>query len=235
MALFTVIEGADGCGKTTQAQMLVDMMLQSELGAIELSFPRYNTPLGQAISRHLKGEISLTDLKDPRRLAGAAEEDDLVFQALQTMDKYEAAHDIREALLQGSNVVSSRWWQSAVIYGGAMNLTVKSLLAIHESLPRADLNVLLWATLEESIARRPDMRDRLETDRGLQKRVLESYRQMWAEQGASLTLYDKGPKEDLQGNYWLVVDGRDSEVEVHNKIWRGFLYVLQARAKEPNN
>jgi dTMP kinase len=223
VALFTVIEGADCCGKTTQVKLLVEKLEQMRLGAVEMSFPRYETPVGRIIKLNLEGELRLRDA-----CGGLVEDDeDLMFQALNTMDKYEASDDILEHLRCDRNVVSSRWWQSAVVYGNDMGIPRESLLKIHRLLPRADLNVLIWLPEEESIARRPDMRDRLERDRERQKHMREAYRQMWAEHKAVLSIPGLHRGRDDSANWWLVVDGRGSEMEVHEKIWNTFLWILQ--------
>lgn len=252
MALFTVIEGSDACGKTTQVKLLVQKLQESELGAVEMSFPRYATVVGNAISKHLKGTIQLTDTsvsviqlhhlpvctvgvcdKYPQFEGVRAEEDGLVFQALQTMDKYEAADDILGYLKQGMNVVSSRWWQSAIVYGSDMGLDLKNLTKVHALLPRADLNVLIWLPEAETKARRPDMRDWIEKDSERQHRVREAYRQMWAERGSALSAGSHGrrPREDFEGNYWLAVDGRDDESQVHGKIWKAYLSIMEKRSQ----
>jgi thymidylate kinase len=258
MALFTVIEGSDACGKTTQVKLLVQKLQESGLCTVEMSFPRYATVVGNAISKHLKGTIQLTDTvvgnaisnhlkgtiqltdtnvsvihKYPQIEGVRAEEDGLVFQALQTMDKYEAAADILVHLKQGTNVVSSRWWQSAIVYGADMGLDLNNLTKVHALLPRADLNVLIWLPEAETKARRPDMRDWIEKDSERQHRVREAYRQMWAERGSALSAGSHGrrPREDFEGNYWLVVDGRDDESQVHGKIWKAYLSILEKRSQ----
>jgi thymidylate kinase len=228
MALFTVIEGADCCGKTTQVEMLAAKLKQTNLGAVGMSFPRYGTPVGKAISRHLKGESQLVNLANDCR----DQDDDLAFQALQTLDKYEAAADIEKYLSKGTHVISSRWWQSAVVYGADMGLDLRMLERVHARLPKADLNVLIYLPEEESIARRPELRDRLEKDRERQKRVRVAYRQMWANTCSWGLVCGSEPRRDKDSNYWLVVDGRESEAEVHSRIWKEFLWVMQGRSEQ---
>lgn len=214
MALFTVIEGADGCGKTTQVKLLCEKLEQMGLGSVEMSFPRYQTAVGRVISQNLLGNVT----------GGPDDVKDIVLQALNTYDKYEAAEDIRDHLRLGRNVVSSRWWQSAVAYGSSAGINIDSLMKAHTLLPRADLNILLWMPEDESLTRRPAP-DRLEKDRDLQKQVFKTYQTMWSHHGARSI---SGWSVDSS---WMVVDGRDDEKTVHLKIWKGFLRVLEIKSR----
>lgn len=210
-ALFVVVEGADICGKTTQVEWLADRFLASGIKASKTSFPRYETDVGKAIERHLKGQIFMCeDLEGENGLRAdlsIGSEDALAFQALQTMDKLEAAADILELLESGVAVISSRWWQSAVVYGADLGLDVGRLARTHSLLPQADLNVLLTLSEEESLARRPELRDRFERDREKQARVRAAYAAMWKD----------GHVLDPTG--WVAVDGNGSPLDVHEKIW----------------
>jgi len=207
--MFVVIEGADICGKSTQVDRLVAKLKDCGVPVIGTSFPRYDTPVGKAISRHLKGEIWTTSYPSVDR----AKEDALVFQALQTMDKVEATKDIQHWLSEGNVVVSSRWWQSMLVYGLDLGLDRQSIINTSFTLPQANLNILLSVSEEQALKWRPDFRDRYERDREKQRRIKEGYLKLWQD-------YERS-------HNWTVITtaDNDSPVDVHNKIFASFVRV----------
>jgi dTMP kinase len=199
-----VIEGGDACGKHTQSeslrQRLADLIAPS-VPPMLLSFPRYNTPVGQAIVRHLKGKTMLAE--DHQR----APEDALVFQCMMVADKYHAAFEVEEHLKKGGHVVCDRWWQSAYIYGGSDGLDSRWLSEVHRLMPEADLNLLLDVPADEASSRRPVFRDRYEESMTKRKEIRKLYSAMWEAQMAS-------------SFKWVVIDGTNTVEVVHESIWR---------------
>ena len=201
--LFVVFEGADICGKSTQVEMLVSRLEAYKIPVVGMSFPRYDTAVGKAIGRYLNGQIWTAGPKDD--LVDRVRDDALVFQALQTLDKVEASPGINRLLQMGRIVVSSRWWQSALIYGADLGLNVDTL---HEScsvLQQADLNLLLNVSEERAVQWRPEARDRYERDRDKQQRIRKRYQEMWL--------------ENKKHSEWIVIDGEDSPDKVHELVF----------------
>jgi len=155
MGKFIVIEGGDGAGKATQAQRLQIRLIEDGRYPSEvctpmgLSFPRYATPIGRVIARHLRGEIMVSGTS----LHIRAIEDALVFQCLMLADKIEAGHLILQHLASGCDVVADRWWPSAYAYGGSDGLSDEWLIAVHQLLPVPDRYVLLDLNPELAIER----------------------------------------------------------------------------------
>lgn len=214
---FIVFEGGDACGKTTQVEMLKEKLGLLGLSVAGTSFPRYQTKVGGVISRHLHSEIFLAD-GDYDYEYGAIKvsksaDDALCFQALQTLDKYEEAPSILANLKSGHVVVSSRWYQSAEIYGADDGLDENMLKRVHACLPRADVNILLHLSSEASLALRPDLRDRFERDRAKQDRIRQRYLNYWGDKARSTFV-------DRCGHNWPVVycEGK-SATEVHDEVW----------------
>jgi dTMP kinase len=212
--MFIVIEGADISGKTTQYEMLLAKFKEYDLAVRGFSFPRYETDIGEAISRHLKGKLVFLDseMMSPGREAREAA---LTFQALQSLDKLDAAHDIRDLLQEGIHVIACRWWQSCAAYGVAMRsgLALSRLCSMHKLLPQADLNVLLTVPEELSVARRPEMGDFLERNREMQGTVREVYTTLW-ENDHRRFRQDEGR--------WVHIDStfrQPSTEEIHKEIW----------------
>ena len=171
------IEGADGAGKNTQAKILAHRM-RAEL----YSFPRYNTPIGKLIKRHLVGDVALREehFNDARR----APEDALMFRCLMAADKLAAAQSMRDLLSNSVVVVCDRWIPSSLCYGAADGIDREWLKSLYAALPQADLNIFLDVTLDETLRRRPEARDRYERDQEKQLRVREEYKRLWADEGA---------------------------------------------------
>jgi dTMP kinase len=217
--MFIVIEGADANGKATQSKLTreklggqkVDAFMPYEGKCVLFSFPRYSTPLGQAILRHLKREIVVVDSGlqvSAETLSDCeANEDPMIFQCMMTIDKYHAAEEIRWHLRAGRHVVCDRWRQSAEIYGAADGLDVKWLDDIHGGLPPADLSIYLEVSAEEALRRRPGLRDRYEKDAEKQKRIRHLYRELWERKIAT------GGKDS-----WVVVNGMGTVEEVNSEI-----------------
>src|SRR5947207_9417818 len=166
MSLFVCIEGCDGAGKNTQSKILAE-----RLRAKLYSFPRYATPIGKVIRRHLTNAIELREhytisvesVSGDARLEHhqrTAPEDPLMFQALMIADKCNAAEEIQDLFLSGTPVVCDRWIPSAICYGAADGVDREWLIQTHLPLPEADLNIFLDVTPEEALRRRPDTRHR---------------------------------------------------------------------------
>lgn len=188
--MFIVLEGLDAAGKATQTNLLAER-LRNATGytPVVFSFPRYDTPVGKIIQRHLRGVLSLReehaiDSSDDRidgdiiyRRAPA--EDALMFQCLMNVDKQDAQGQIRAILAVGGHVICDRWIQSAFCYGVADGIDRDWLRRTQTGLPRADLNIFLDVPPHEAMRRRPEARDRYERDREKQARVRENYERLW--------------------------------------------------------
>ncbi|MGN0686510.1 MAG: dTMP kinase [Oscillospiraceae bacterium] len=52
-----VLEGLDGCGKSTQLQLAADELLRLGLPVKQISFPDYESDSGKIVTRYLNGDI----------------------------------------------------------------------------------------------------------------------------------------------------------------------------------
>jgi dTMP kinase len=210
MSFSVVIEGLDASGKQTHSKLLAEM-----LGAKRFSFPNYETVTGKAILGHLKKEwfvwrsggpsLDTSDFNDPLLNA-------LVFQALQTANRLEILPEIEMARRIGP-VVFDRYWQSAVVYGVLDGLSPELALRIQAgALPQADVNILIDISVEESFKRRPERRDRYETDAEYMQKVRNGYLRLWGERS------DRGGKYAADADRWIVVDGIGTVEEVQERI-----------------
>lgn len=186
--LFVALEGIDACGKGTQAERL-----RAKLKGTLFSFPDYRTPIGGLIDGHLKRRWRTEGLDHAKEA--------LVFQALQSANRLERATDLATELAEGRPVVADRYTMSGVVYGAADGRGRAYLEDLHRYLPQPDVWILLDIDPEVSAERRPERRDRYESDPEFMRRVCLLYRQVWVANG------------------WAIVDARGSVADVAGQIW----------------
>jgi thymidylate kinase len=177
-----------------------------------LSFPRYNTPVGLAIVRHLKGFTMVIE-----HMTARAPEDALVFQCMMVADKYHAASEAEQHLRKGGHVVCDRWWQSAFVYGKSDKLDPTWLMEVHGMMPVADLNILIDVPAVEASGRRPVARDRYEASMRKREEVRELYLEAWDVRAAARQVTSHSAI-GFEGT-WEVIDGTRTVGEVHDRIW----------------
>jgi dTMP kinase len=173
---FLVLDGIDGCGKSTQAELLVSAL--ARLGALA---PLHLREPGSTAA----GERVRALLLDPEIELGPAAEALLLAAARrQMLDEL-----VRPALAAGRDVVCERFHPSTFAYqavaGGLDEERVLELLEAWAGDPSPDLVVLLELDLDEAAARRAGApADRIEArGRAFQERVAAGYRR-WAARAA---------------------------------------------------
>lgn len=196
------VEGGDAVGKKTQTTLLA-----KALGGTRIEVPDYKSKTGQAILSHLKrewcaGSLDYTESFD-RPFIRPDSCDALVFQSLMINNRYEMLPKIEAALAEGP-VVLDRWKMSAVVYGVCSGVDRKWLEVVQARLPEPDVWILLDLPVEDGFQRRPERRDRNETDRELLEKVRTEYLKLWSRGGGC--------------SHWQVVDGRGTVEEVHERV-----------------
>ncbi len=169
---FVVLDGVDGCGKTTQAQRLV-----TDLAA---AASRAGTPPPLHVREPgttAAGERIRAVLLDPDVHLGAAAEA-LLFAAArrQMLDEL-----VRPALAAGRDVVCERFHPATFAYQAvAGELDEDRVLALLETWcgdPRPDVELILDVDVAEAARRRGPASDRIEgKGLGFQERVAEGFR-----------------------------------------------------------
>ncbi len=207
--MIVLFEGIDGSGKSKQARFLAD-----RLRARLWKFPNRETVTGKLIYAHLEGHVRLDwmipltpeglltpgnvqEVLDRRNMyrREVPQADALAFQALQLANRMECAEEIFEAAAKGS-VVFDRYWPSGYAYGRADGLDGEYLQKLHSWLPQPDLYLLLDIDLEDSMRRRPERRDRYESDGDKLREVAKNYRELWA------------ARSRAHPTRWRVINGR---------------------------
>jgi len=158
--LLVAFEGLDQSGKQTQAELLRDRMVERGRLVRLLSFPAYDTPIGEEIGRALRGE----------RDYGPD-----VMQLLYVANRYEWKPQIERELARNTILICDRYLASSVVYGEAFGLDGAWLHDIQKYLPQPDLTFLLDIPPEASARRKISERDKYERDLDLLARVRDSY------------------------------------------------------------
>ena len=166
--MLIAFEGLDQSGKETQARHLRVRIEQAGRRVHAMSFPDYETALGQEIARALRGEQDF----DPE-----------IMQLLCIANRFEHRRRINHWLGAGDVVVCDRYCASSVAYGEAQGLDPEWLAQVQRDLPNPDVTVLLDIAPETAAQRKAAGRDRFERDRALLMRVRESYRRQAAQPG----------------------------------------------------
>jgi len=177
---FLVLEGVDGSGKTTQAQLLADWY--REQGA---SVVITREPGGSELGEHLR-----TIILDPA-IACSARAELLLFLAARAQH---VAEIIAPALAAGSVVICDRFVLSTQVYQGLVRgLPMEEVCAVNTVAVggiHADITLLLDLPYEIIHARIGERQDRFEGEgSSLLRRVITGYRQL-AEEDAAIHIID---------------------------------------------
>ncbi len=158
--LLIALEGLDQSGKQTQAERLRDRLVERSRLVRLLSFPAYDTPIGEEIGRGLRGE----------RDYGPD-----VMQLLYVANRYEWKPQIEHELDRGTILICDRYLASSIVYGEAFGLDGAWLRDMQKYLPQPDVTFLLDIAPEVSARRKTSDRDKYERDLDLLARVRQSY------------------------------------------------------------
>jgi dTMP kinase len=194
------VEGIDGSGKNTHSKLLVAWLkTQGFPNAAYRDFPRYENVTGQAIRDHLKLKWQAAELERECLLARKSHYDDLVFQCLMTLNRYEETPDLLAALEHGP-VVLDRYWASSYVYGSVDGLSATFIETISAQLPPPDISILLDIPVAESFLRRPERRDRYEVQKDFLNKARHQYLALFA------------------ARHWKVVDAYGTQEEVQARV-----------------
>lgn len=143
--LFIAIEGIDGCGKSTQLDLLAKHFAAANRQAVRVGDPG-TSPLAVQLREILlhKVEIPLT-----------ADQEVLLFTAA----RCDLAAHIKGLLASDSDVLADRWVMSTHVYQGVMGGVAKSVIGqLHNQFVRLnpDVYILLDLRPETALKRRTD-------------------------------------------------------------------------------
>ena len=160
-----MFEGADRCGKSTQAARLVDALNARGVAAELWRYPDRTTAMGKMIDEYLRSKAEMTD--------GAIH---LLFAA----NRWEKKELMERKLREGVTLVCDRYSYSGVAFTAAKNapgLDLNWCRAPEIGLPRPDALLYLELSLEEAARRGGFGEERYETNE-MQRKVTENFEKM---------------------------------------------------------
>jgi dTMP kinase len=147
---FIVIDGTDGSGKATQANLLVERLIKNQYPVFKMEFPQYGHKSAGLIEEYLRAQkYGSAESVGPYRAS--------IFYAC---DRYDASFKIRQALAENKIVISDRYVTANMAHQGGKIIDSeerKKFFAWLEELeygifaiPRPDLNIILHVDTEIS-------------------------------------------------------------------------------------
>ena len=144
---FIVIDGTDGSGKATQAEILIKRLEQEGQSVFKTSFPQYGKKSAGLIEEYLNGAFGSAEEVGPYRAS--------VFYAC---DRYDGSRAIKQALDEGKIVIADRYALSNMAHqGGKIDdaserqkffAWLENLEFSIFQIPRPDLNLILHVAPE---------------------------------------------------------------------------------------
>lgn len=191
---FITFEGVDGCGKSTQAEKLVEKLFEIDISAVTVREPG-GDPISESIRKLLlHAEESMSD---------RAEALLMISSRAQLTDKVILPH-----IINGKWVVADRYADSTLAYqGGGRGLSVNALDEINNFgtyTLKPDITFFIDVPIEKADERMSVSRDRIEKE-GLnfQQRVRDQY----------LTIHAKDPDRVV------LINGEQSIDKVFEDVW----------------
>ena len=137
-----VFEGIDGCGKSTQIQMLAGALRQKGREVVTSAEPT-DTETGKMLRRALSGAVAAT----PCQMAAMFTLDRIVHNT--------AEGGIAQTLAQGADMLSDRYYYSSLAYQGSLcdYEWVKGMNVDCPDIRRPDLCIFLDISPKEALAR----------------------------------------------------------------------------------
>lgn len=186
-------EGLDQSGKQTQAERLLAAFRAAGHATEFLTFPAYETAIGEEIDRALHGQRDY----QPDTL-----------QLLYIANRFEFKPRIESWLAAGTMVVCDRYLASSIAYGEAQGVDAAWLTDIQRALPQPSLTILLDMSPEVSLTRKQVARDKFERDMPLLGRVRDSYLRQADQSRSWIRVSAERPKDDVSAEVISAVRSR---------------------------
>jgi dTMP kinase len=228
VALLIAIEGIDGSGKGTQAQILTDRLKENGFSSELVSFPQYDQTLfGSAIGDFLNGKFGSLNEVNP-----------FLASLLYAGDRFESKPMLMELLKKNDVVVLDRYVSSNIAHQGSkfsgdqqaeLIEKIRKIEFEINGLPRTDLTILLDITssLSQILIARKQKRTYTDSKADLQEadsEYLASVREVYktlADQSEDWTVVPVG----LEGKE--VSEPRTID-DISEEIWKTVIKKIQA-------
>lgn len=208
---FIVFEGADRCGKTTQANLLAER-LRGRGGDRDVEcirFPDRDTAIGRVIDAHLASSAETeteTETENDSASAAAAASVHLLFSA----NRWERARDIERKLRAGTTLLCDRYAYSGAAYASAKGLDMDWCQACDRGLPAPD-GVLFFDLPAEDAATRGDFGAERYERVEFQNKVRGQFAKLRAEE-------EREHVRAAGGTAWHVLDARKDIHALHEDV-----------------
>ena len=158
-------EGLDKSGKHSAMDFASELLEQKGYSVYKLSFPQYDTPIGQLIRQYLTNKLELT----PK-----------AFELLLAADKVNSSNKLNELLTQYDFILIDRYVHSQVAYG-LQNASYGYLSALLSGVVLPDLVIYMDVDVNVSMSRQGEHgdNDKYESNDELLKAVKTNYDQMY--------------------------------------------------------
>tara|TARA_Y100000758_G_scaffold290048_1_gene243291 strand:+ start:236 stop:826 length:591 start_codon:yes stop_codon:yes gene_type:complete len=191
MIVLIVLEGIDGCGKSTQVSLLVDKLRSISIDTLQLREPT-DGPHGLRLRSILNEEIQ-------------AEHDEMLDLFVKDR-KQHVSEKIEPALNSGKTVVMDRYYYSTMAYQSASGFSMEKIRADNSFAPVPDLVLILDIPAEDGVKRvlKEGNADRFEKVNFL-NRVREQYLKLKDEPNVQLIDASLDVQE-IHANIWPFVE-----------------------------
>ena len=158
-------EGLDKSGKHSAMDFASELLEQKGYSVYKLSFPQYDTPIGQLIRQYLTNKLELT----PK-----------AFELLLAADKVNSSNKLNELLTQYDFILIDRYVHSQVAYG-LQNVSYGYLSTLLSGVVLPDLVIYMDVNVDVSMSRQGEHgdNDKYESNAELLKAVKTNYDQMY--------------------------------------------------------
>ena len=127
--IFVVLDGIDGCGKSSHARSLVSYLKKMGREVLFLKEPTVESPAGKTLAEALKSG------KRP-----SAEEELRLFIEDR---RWDVENRILPAMKEGKDIVMDRYYYSTIAYQGARGMDPEEIRRMNDFAPAPDLAIIL--------------------------------------------------------------------------------------------
>ena len=191
---FITFEGVDGCGKSTQAEKLVEKLFEVDISAVTVREPG-GDPISESIRKLL--------LHAEETMSDRAEALLMIASRAQLTDKVILPH-----IINGKWVVADRYADSTLAYqGGGRGLSVRALDEINNFgtyTLKPDITFFIDIPIEKANERMSVSRDRIEKEgNDFQQRVRDQYLKL-SEKASDRVVVINGDKsiDEIKADIW---------------------------------
>jgi dTMP kinase len=201
---FITFEGSEGCGKSTQAQLLAARLQRKGVPFLVTREPG-GTPIGETIRELLQFA--------PHNAGMTPETELLLFEASRSQLVRET---IKPALERGLCVIADRFFDSTAVYQGAARKLDRQIVerlnafAVGDSIPDITFVLDVDGATARSRMQKPRRSDRMEQQPAeFYERVRQAYRELAAREPDRIVLIDGAqPPDKVDNEIWKMLCSR---------------------------